>query len=284
MSLDTRTKIALAAMAQRPVVAARHLFGRTPDLVTKRGGISWALDLREGIDFSIWLLGAFERRTVAAYQRIVRPGAVVFDIGANVGAHALPLAKMVGSTGRVYAFEPVTWALQKLQANLRLNPDLAGRVSVNQIMLTDSPQKVVPDSIYSSWPLSGAEPVHEILRARNLPTTGARATTLDMFVSEAGVTRLDFIKLDVDGGECAVLRGARETLARLRPAVIVELSPYILEQAGESLDVLLDLLEGAGYALQDLGGKPLPGDRQALKDLIPTGGGINALAHIRSHA
>ena len=61
--------------------------------------INWRLDLLEGID----LLGSFEPLTVRAYRGIVRPGDTVLDIGANVGAHTLPLAQLVGETCRVIA-------------------------------------------------------------------------------------------------------------------------------------------------------------------------------------
>jgi hypothetical protein len=121
--------------------------------------------------------------------------------------------------------------------------------------------------------------VHPTLRARALPTAGAEAVTLDEFTTALKITRLDFIKLDVDGHECQVLRGAEVTLRRFRPTMIVELSPYILEESGESLTRLLDLLYGAGYALYDLrGGRPLPREPAVLARIIPPAGGINALA------
>ena len=280
--LDTRTKIALARMVQLPVVTGRRLLGLPSELTARRSGISWRLDLGESIDFSIWLLGAFEVRTVAAYSRIVRPGATVFDIGANIGAHTLPLARLVGPTGSVHAFEPVSWAVAKLRANLALNPDLAERVTIHQRLLTDSETGVVPTAIHASWPLGVASDLHPILRGREMPTQGAKTATLDDFVRQAALTRLDFIKLDVDGGECGVIRGGLETLRRLRPTVIVELSPYILEEAGESLEGLVELIRMADCDLHHLGtGRPLPSEPGALRRLIPKGGGINALARPR---
>ncbi len=94
----------------------------------RRRGVAWTLDLREGIDFSIWLLGAFELSTVRAYQRILRPGAIVLDIGANIGAHTLHLARAVGTEGKVWAIEPTDYAMGKLKTNIALNPELAPRI------------------------------------------------------------------------------------------------------------------------------------------------------------
>jgi FkbM family methyltransferase len=281
---STRSKIALAAMVKRPVVAARRLFGRPGRLRTRRGGIAWDLDLHEGIDFSIWLLGAFERRTVSAYSRIVAPGHVVFDIGANVGAHTLPLAKRVGQNGRVYAFEPVRWAIDKLRLNLSLNPELVTSVAARQVMLVDRQDATVPASIHASWPLERGENIHPTLAARSLPTEGATALTLDGFVAQEKISRLDFMKIDVDGYECQVLRGGRETLRHFHPPIVIELSPHSLEESGETLDTLLDLLADADYDLEDLVRQiPLPRDRVKLSRRLPAGGGINALAVARRH-
>ena len=77
------------------------------------------------IDFAIYLGGMFERNTALALRKLVRPSSLVLDIGANIGAHTLRLANLVGSSGRVFAFEPTDFAYSKLQANLDLNPALA---------------------------------------------------------------------------------------------------------------------------------------------------------------
>ena len=106
-------------------MAVRRMVGRGPLVETTRGGVRWNLDLGEGIDFAIWLRGCFEPSTLHALQRLVRPGATVLDIGANVGAHTLHLAAAVGSTGRVLAFEPVAESFRKLRTNVAANPSLA---------------------------------------------------------------------------------------------------------------------------------------------------------------
>src|SRR6266436_7021968 len=127
MFLTTKTKIALAGLAYRAVAMGRAVAGRNDCVTVQRGDINWCLDLEEGIDFSIYLLGAFERSTVATLRALVKAGDVVLDIGANIGAHTLGLAKNVGAAGKVYAFEPADFAFQKLLRNLALNPALEKR-------------------------------------------------------------------------------------------------------------------------------------------------------------
>lgn len=278
MPLTTRTKIALAATVQRPIVAVRQVFGRGPRCTVSRSGLRWALDLNEGIDFSIWLLGAFERSAVTAYSRIVGPGMTVLDIGANIGAHTLPLARLVGDAGRVIAVEPTVWALNRLDANIALNPDLSKRVLTRQVMLVGRPNDPVPDEIFASWPFRGGA-VHPILRAQAKTSAGAQALTMDDLVRECGIDRVDFIKLDVDGHECSVLRGGVEVITRDNPAIVLELSPYSHSETGESFDEMLSILYRFRYQLRNLSTNVrLPVDATHLRSIIPDGGSINVLA------
>ena len=275
--LKTRTKIALARAMQRPIMLARRLAGKGPHARVRRGGILWDLDLREGIDFSIFLTGAFDRETIRVYSSIVEPGMTVLDIGANIGAHALHLAKLVGPGGKVIAFEPTQWAYGKLCANLALNEALATRVVAVQAFLAEDAGDGEIGRIHASWPLD-AEDVHPKLRGRRMPTKGAMTTTLDGFLKDHDGT-IGFIKIDVDGYECRVLRGAMKTLRRHRPVLVMELSPYILTERGSSLEELLGLVKEAGYEIAHMAsGRPLPEDPDKLAAMVPDGAGINFIA------
>ena len=277
--LTTRQKIALARAVQTPVVAARNLATLGPVTTVRRRGVNWTLDLREGIDFSIWLLGAFELATMRAYKRIVRPGDIVLDIGANIGAHVLHLARAVGAKGKVWAIGPTDYAIGKLRANIALNPALATRIACCQLMLVEQADRYQVRPLHSSWPLTGEAGLHERHGGRLMSAENARAVTLDSFILEFGIERVDFIKLDIDGYECGMLRGARETLKTLRPVILLELSPHQLDESGGSLEELIDLLGTAGYTLQNLASRaPLPMSGSELRSLIPHGAGHNAMA------
>lgn len=279
-TLTTHQKLALASAAQRIVLQWRRANGNGKRAQVTRRGLLWDLDLAEGIDFAIWLLGAFEPDTIAAYQELTKPGAVVLDIGANIGAHTLHLAAAVGPYGRVIAFEPTDYAYRKLSRNLELNPALAIRVTALQLMLMDQTQATEPAPVYSSWPLTPeADAVHPLHGGRLERCSGARMTTLDQALAEQGVERVDLIKLDIDGYETAMLRGAAATLARFRPVIVMELAPYVLRERGSSLGDLLDLLKAADYQLFDVATrKQLPVTEDVLDRLIPKGGGRNIVA------
>lgn len=279
MILTTKTKIALAALAYRAVAAGRALVGKNDHVTVRRGGLTWSLDLREGIDFSIFLLGAFERSTVNALQKLARPGSVVFDIGANVGAHTLGLARSVGPAGRVFAFEPADFAFEKLKRNLALNPELESRTSAHQILLASTLSAALPEKIYASWPLLASEPVHPKLRGRLLTTSNARVDSLDQFSEREHLSRLDLIKIDVDGHEVPVLKGGAKTLARFQPTLLMEMSPYVQDEQEHGFDALVSLLHDDGYSVEDAStGKRLPLQAGELRALIPDGAGINVVA------
>ena len=116
--ISTSAKIRIARILSALVLFSRKLARLTPNVVARRRGVTWELNLAEGIDFAIYLLGGFEVRTLRSYETLIREGDVVLDIGANVGAHTLPLAQLVGKTGHVYAFEPTRYAYSKQLANI----------------------------------------------------------------------------------------------------------------------------------------------------------------------
>ncbi|HEY6705131.1 MAG TPA: FkbM family methyltransferase [Xanthobacteraceae bacterium] len=141
------------------IVGARALAGRSSRVIARRRDVNWELELNEGIDLAIYL-GLYQRIPRRA-ARWITPGALVLDIGANIGAHSLPLARAVGRDGVVVAVEPTDYAFCRLQANAALNPDLQSRLILVQAALTaqtDGPGPKENARFYSRWPLSGGGP------------------------------------------------------------------------------------------------------------------------------
>lgn len=277
--MKTVYKIALARLAYRIIMPLRRLLGLGETAEVTRRGIRWVLNLREGIDFAIYLQGQFEPSTAKALASLVKPGDTVLDIGANVGAHTLPFAKWVGASGRVVAFEPTQYAYQKLLANLACNPALAERVIAEQIMLGREDIQNYETAIYSSWTIVGEAERHPKHLGELKSTTGCDMWRLDRYLAKQAIGRVDLIKLDVDGNECEVLAGAEETLGRDRPIICFELAPYVLAEHGTSIDELLDILKRHQYRIvRESNRAPLPMEGAALFRMIGDGAGINAIA------
>ncbi len=278
--LSVPQKMFLARCLNRSLRFARGLVGRDMHVRCRRHGIEWELDLDEGIDLSIYLLGAFEPRVLRAYTPLIPPGATIFDIGANIGAHTLHFARLAGPAGRVFAVEPTDYAVAKLRRNLELNPALSPRVTLRQCFLAADRSTKPPAEVPSSWPVGdGYTNPREGAVGRFQPATGAVATTADDFCAAAGVDRIDFVKIDVDGNEYSVLTGFGASLARFRPSILIELAPYQYDGGKEDeFDEIVRFLAKLDYDFTDASnGRPIPSDPAELRRLVVPIAGINAL-------
>ena len=274
MLMTTKRKMALARAAFRCLSVGMAIDGERK--VTRRG-VSWVLDLREGIDLAIFLFGVFEPRTVRCYNAILKPGDVVLDIGANIGAHTLHFARAVGEQGRVLAMEPTQYAYARLLQNLSHNPDLSHRVIAIQAMLASDPAQNLEPHFYSSWPLTGDGRVHPLHQGLARATNDAKVSSVDQIVDDHALAKVDLIKLDVDGYEIDVLRGAEETLRRFRPRIILELAPYTLAERGKDPREIAEILNRQGYITNDLNENRVELS-DALIAALPYGSSVNLVA------
>jgi FkbM family methyltransferase len=182
-----------------------------------------------------------------------------FDVGANVGAVALALAKYTGSIGRVFAFEPGPPNLLRLRSNFSLNPSLLCRTEIIACGVSDKPGELW-------WTEEQGNPGNALLSDKG--THKVPVTTLDAFVSERHIDRVDFVKIDVEGMELLVMRGAAEVLRRFRPIVYFEtLRRYLKSATGASFSDIEKFLVGElGYKFYRLSSSgqliPLAGHRQ----------------------
>jgi FkbM family methyltransferase len=204
-------------------------------------GINYELDLTEVIDSAIYFNQSREPDTTKALKLLCKPGMIVIDIGANVGSHTLPLANSVGDKGKVYAIEPVPWALDKLRKNLALNhfSDENAEFSLRASFKTTSENPVNENGgLSESW-WSACEKV------------SVKVDTLDNFIVKENIPHVDVIKLDVDGFEVKVLKGAERILQSFKPIILMELAPSWLKEKGDSIEELLSYLIKCGYKFYD---------------------------------
>ena len=275
---STATKIGLARWLGRGVRLARLLAGRrSPEVECRRGGIRWSLNLREGVQLALYL-GLYERTTARRLAQFAQTGAIVVDVGANVGAHTLPLARAVGSTGKVVAVEPTVAAFERLCRNRDLNPELADRI-VPVHAAVGAPGGSLQPSYHSAWPLEDGGSRHPVHLGAEQSSANARFSTLDDLLESMGVGRVGLIKIDVDGGELQALEGARGVICRDHPTVLFELCPYLLTDAGRSATDLVTYFTSQGYELLDERSlHPLGTDAQRIVASVPPLGGRNLVA------
>jgi FkbM family methyltransferase len=166
---------------------------------------------------STYLFSQYAYRDAAVDAR-PRAGDFVIDGGGCWGETALWLAHMVGEAGHVYSFEPGSKNRELLERNLSMNPLLRERVSVREEPLgaCSGEELWMEDALAAGAGLKGAE---ETLGKDNMVET--RIETVDALVARGEIPRVDFIKLDVEHAELAVIRGASETIRSQRPRLAI---------------------------------------------------------------
>jgi FkbM family methyltransferase len=185
----------------------------------------------------------YEPEWTAWLTRVVQPGMRVVDIGANLGYYTVLFGQRVGEHGRVLAFEPDPFNRDLLERSVRDN-GLDSRVTIERAAVTDlvGTCTLHIDSNYRG--------LHS-LSSRNRLSSGEAAidvpaVTLDAALADFGEP--DFIKIDAQGAEGAILRGASKTLGSARLSrVMLELWPFGLANCGSSTDEVLRALEGHGF-------------------------------------
>lgn len=200
-------------------------------------GITFDLDLGEMIDACIYV-HRFERDVTSFIEATCRKGFVVLDIGANIGAHCLRFARIVGNEGKVYAFEPTDYAYAKLQTNIALNR--FGNIQSYQVALANQNLTRQTISYRSSWKSDGSQ---------SQDSSVIDFVRLDDWAAENPIERLDMIKIDVDGNEFSVLDGGRELLKKFKPMVIAEVGAWHFKDSQKNpWHILADM----GYRFWDL--------------------------------
>lgn len=267
--LSTASKIKAARVLHRLL----KLAGFKDEQSVTRCGIRYQLDLREGIDLAIFLFGGFQNHVAA-----VSPGAedaVIFDVGANIGAITLALAKR-NPRARIHCFEPTHYALAKLRRNLALNPALAERVTVNPCFVGRASGSVTHAAAYASWRVDGAcaADAHATHGGEWMEATTVM-TTLDDHAASHGMPKVHLLKIDTDGHELEVLAGAQRLLATSRPRIVMEMCPHLLAERKLTLKDYAEVL-GPGYRMKELRtGRPFD---EAEFSGVPWRGGIDVLA------
>lgn len=203
------------------------------------------------VDYAIIAFGVFEPTLHRFIERYVKPGMICFDIGAHIGSVSVHLGRAVGDSGTVYCFEPIEKVFDRLLAN----------VTENQLNAVVRPYRLAVSNKTGTEQMWHMDTGHRNQGLASLvisedPGAPRRCSvnviTLDEFVKIHNVDRIDFMKVDIQGAEPLLIEGGRETLARLQPSLIIEISPSHLIAGGSSSRSLLLTLEELGYRVFEL--------------------------------
>lgn len=244
--------------------------------LVNREGINFELDIKEGIDLSIYLFGSFQKYIFSNPLIKISKDATIIDIGANIGAMSLQFAKMVPD-GKVISFEPTIYALTKLKKNLSLNPNLANRITVVNSFLSSTIEDNAKLKAYSSWRVDkSASDNHELHGGTPMSTDGVGSTTLDRYIQENKITNIQFIKIDTDGHEHNILKGAYETLKSQKPTIIFEVADYIMIEHKIDFTFYINYFNELNYTIKTVEGRTV--NSSNYESIIPKKSSIDLLA------
>ena len=242
----------------KKLVPPEYLYKRKSYRIAIRDQIVYRFDLSNVIDHSLY----FFHRYFAPFQLflLIKSDSIMIDIGANIGTVALHAAA-TAKNGKVYAFEPDSDNYAALRQNIMLN-DFENIIPIRKALGEASAQtklfkvnrfnngmnRILPDN--SSF--------------RDFETI--EVNTLDKEVEQWKPDRIDLIKIDVEGYELHVLRGASATLRKFHPLLVVEVVDVNLKNNGHSSTAILEFLKPFGYRFIDLkDGQPLINIHQHLE-------------------
>ena len=200
-------------------------------------GYTILLDMQ--IDKDYWL-GTYEPELQAALRELIGPGAIIYDVGANIGYVSLLLAKAAGQNGHVYAFEALPGNVEQWRQNVKLN-GMEARLSLYAGAVTRSAGPVtflVHASGGMGKAAGSAGRTDQYQSEISVP-----GISLDEFVYGQGNPPPQVVKMDIEGGEVLALPGMRRVLAETRPLMLMEL------HGPESSRAAWETLTGAGYTI-----------------------------------
>jgi FkbM family methyltransferase len=196
----------------------------------------------------------FEKDELNLVRKFVRAGDMFFDVGANVGIYTLAASRLVGDEGQVHSFEPLINTFDLLKRNVDLNH--AQNVHLNPVAVGDIVGEVnLYVNAQSAFTGLGRTNRGSLLDVQKVPVW-----TLDHYAEREGIQSIDFLKVDVEGFEGHVLRGAAELLLRSPKLIVMsELAKKNFEPLGFSVKEVIDHVRGLGFEVWMIrnGGKGL---------------------------
>jgi len=182
-----------------------------------------------------------EAGEVKFLESIAKEGMHVIDIGANMGITTVTVARKIGRRGKLYSFEPTPEYFNILKENVSSNG--LENVKVYELAVTD---QVGRAPFYQKGLSSG------IVFEEGAKKFEVSTTSIDRFLSEEKIGRIDLIHMDCEGSELLVLRGAEETLSKNKVKIFCEIHHDFLKQLGQSVEDLVQYLQGFEFQVQSV--------------------------------
>ena len=229
-----------ARMLFRSYARTRYQPGACVERLTTKTGDLFEADLSSFLEWQLWAFGSFEEHFAELFAALVGPGDRCVDVGANIGLHTVRLAKLAGPGGHVIAVEPDAELARRNGRNVELN-ELANVRVINAAAGETAAETV---RLYRPDARDTNRARASLLQHSYL--TGAATTVPVVTVDQICPDPVALIKIDVEGHELAVVRGAAGQISRHAPAVIFEYAPELLDDPAQAP---FEWLADRGYQL-----------------------------------
>jgi FkbM family methyltransferase len=207
------------------------------------GQVMWLKNDTSCIDNCLLKTGTWEPQAVTILKKYLKPGSVFIDVGANIGFFSIIAARIIGEKGMVYAFEPTDYFYSVLQRNL--NENKIDNCFTFKFGLSDSEKSEKIIFLDSSATMHvQADQVAESDEKIELKT-------FDSFVIEKKLSRIDFIKVDIDGHEPYFLNGALNSIEKFNPLILLEINHLSYRAAGVDVIDFYSKLKSMGFYMYD---------------------------------
>lgn len=207
-------------------------------------GQTMLLHIRDWVQYHLFLYGYYEKEESLFWLDFAKGDKkVIFDIGANVGYFTLLAAHATGNNSRVFAFEPVTRTFNRLKENLKLN-EIKATVITEKLAVgkSDSTLTIHVGNQYN-WGMSSVNQHEE----SSSEAETINCISLDSYTGKKGISRIDLIKIDVEGAEFDAISGMLNSIEKHRPILMIELLDTHLSKQGHYSGEIYEMLFRFNY-------------------------------------
>lgn len=213
-------------------------------------GVSMKVDISKQMGAAIYWRGAHDWAPIFVLEKFLKKGDTFIDVGANQGEYSLWAARKVGNRGKVVAFEPMPQLYDQLIENIRLNTEFHKTISPVKLGLSDKKGEVI---LYASEDSNeGTNTIYNTDKF-SIEIGQIQLDTLDAQLKELNVNEVNFLKIDVEGAELQVLKGALTTLEKHRPILLLEINKDACIAGGYQPEDILELLKPFNYSFSKIG-------------------------------
>lgn len=208
---------------------------------------------KDGLVYHVGSMGSFESDVINFCVKNIPENATVVDVGANIGLITLPLARKINGT-TFHCFEPSPYPHQYFKMTIVENK-LIDRIRLNKMGLYDKTGHL-NFYIHQLKDASG-DGIKDTGRAGKAKKISINVITLDKYVKDNKIKKVDFIKADVEGSETHVFKGGIKTIRKYKPQIVFEAWPKNLDAYNLSVDNVYDFFKSINYSIYTLNMKKL---------------------------